>query len=112
MKVESFQKKPWIGVDLDGTLAVWEQFGGPIGEVVLPMLNRVKAWRDAGITVKLFTARAAYPALIPAVRDWLALHDLADMEITNAKDTDMVEMWDDRAVTVVRNPGVAIRAHY
>lgn len=112
MQVEPFQKHPWIGVDLDGTLAVWTEYNQDIGEAVPTMLNRVRAWRAAGITVKLFTARAAHPELIQGVRDWLFLHDLQDMEITNAKDSDMVEMWDDRAVAVVRNTGVAIRLHY
>ena len=112
MHVEHFQKKPWVGVDLDGTLAVWEEWGKPIGEAVLPMLYRVKAWMAAGITVKIFTARAADPALIPAVREWLFIQGLGDLEITNAKDSDMIELWDDRAVSVVRNTGVAVRLHY
>lgn len=112
MQIETFQKKPWIGVDLDGTLAVWEEWGKAIGAPVPAMMHRVRAWLDAGIKVKIFTARAADPELIPAVRDWLSTHGLQELEITNAKDTDMVEMWDDRAVTVVRNTGVAVRLHY
>lgn len=112
MQVEQFQKKPWVGVDLDGTLAVWEEWGKEIGPPVPAMMNRVRAWVDAGIKVKIFTARAAEPALIPTVREWLNKHGLHELEITNAKDSDMVEMWDDRAVAVVRNTGVAVRLHF
>ncbi len=114
MVVEKFQSKPWVGVDLDGTLAKWEagSFDGSIGEPVPAMLNRVRAWLAVGLTVKIFTARAADPTLIPGVRQWLSQHGLGDLEITNAKDMDMVEMWDDRAVSVVRNTGVAMRPLY
>jgi hypothetical protein len=113
VKIEKFQTKPWVGVDLDGTLAHWEDGYGagdtPIGQAVEPMLARVRAWLAVGLTVKIFTARAAEKDQIPVVREWLRQHGLHELEITNAKDCDMVEMWDDRAVTVVRNTGVGIR---
>lgn len=50
----------WIGVDLDGTLAVHdhETFDvNHIGEPVPLMLERVGAWLDAGIEVRIVTAR-------------------------------------------------------
>ena len=36
----------WIGVDLDGTLAVHEpgEYDGSIGRPVKPMVDRVKGW--------------------------------------------------------------------
>jgi hypothetical protein len=30
---------------------------------------------------------------------------LPDLEVTNAKDMDMIELWDDRAVQVIPNTG-------
>ena len=112
-KPETFQKKPWVGVDLDGTLSMWAGFAdGSIGDPVPAMLKRVKDWLAVGMTVKIFTARAADPTLIPGIAAWLTKVGLPALEITNAKDMDMVEFWDDRAVTVVRNTGVAFRPMY
>ena len=33
---------------------------------------------------------------IPPIREWLKKHGLPELEITNAKDMDMIELWDDR----------------
>ena len=99
--------KPWVGVDLDGTLA----FDGPwkgdehVGKPVPLMLERVKCWLAHGMTVKIVTARASKPELIPAVKKWLAEQGLPELEVTNGKDFDMIELWDDRAVQVVQNTG-------
>ena len=49
----------WIGVDLDGTLAYYDQWRGAlhIGEPIPVMLERVKRWLDEGKDVRIFTAR-------------------------------------------------------
>lgn len=49
----------WIGVDLDGTLAVDDGWRGilHIGGPVPAMVERVKRWLAAGLTVKIVTAR-------------------------------------------------------
>lgn len=49
----------WIGVDLDGTLAMYDGFKGPehIGDPVPKMLERVKKWLAEGREVRIFTAR-------------------------------------------------------
>lgn len=59
-------REPWIGVDLDATLAFYTKWGDTIGKPILPMLTRIYRWRAAGKTVKIFTARAEDP---PADRD-------------------------------------------
>jgi hypothetical protein len=103
----SGESKPWIGVDLDGTLAtgaVWRGFDH-IGPPVPLMLARVRHWLEQGLTVKIFTARATRPEAIEPIKLWLAEQGLPDLEITNAKDFDMIECWDDRAVQVVQNTG-------
>lgn len=101
------EAKPWIGVDLDGTLAQDGPWKGDdhVGRPVPLMLARVKFWLSKGMTVKIVTARAAKPELIPAVKKWLEEQGLPDMEVTNGKDFDMIELWDDRAVQVVQNTG-------
>jgi hypothetical protein len=98
---------PWIGVDLDGTLAHDVGTNGldEIGSPVKPMLNRVKKWIAEGKTVKIFTARASSPRQVAAVKKWLVRHELPDLEVTNAKDLRMVELWDDRCVQVATNSG-------
>jgi hypothetical protein len=59
-----------------------------------------------GYRVKIVTARAQNAELaIPPIRNWLNKHGLPDLEITNAKDMDMIELWDDRCVQVIPNTG-------
>ncbi len=99
--------KPWIGVDLDGTLArdeAWQSFEH-IGAPVPVMLARVKNWLAKGITVKILTARATYPDAIPPIKKWLVAQGLPELEVVSGKDFDMIELWDDRAVQVVQNTG-------
>ena len=101
------KEKSWIGVDLDGTLAYHNKFRGydHIGKPIPIMLYRVKKWVEKGYRVKVVTARASDPDAIPVVRSWLKKHGLGNLEITNQKDYDMIELWDDRAVRVMSNTG-------
>lgn len=97
----------WISVDLDGTLARFEGWRGPehIGPPIVSMLRRVLAWVAEDRRVKIFTARAGLPAAIEPLRTWLHAQGLPDLEITNVKDFDMEELWDDRAIAVLHNDG-------
>lgn len=109
--------RSWIGVDLDGTLAIYDKWEGPttIGEPVPAMLERVKRWHAEGLRVKVFTARAwsdgspersaEAVAAIDAIRAWTLKHVGVELEVTCVKDFGMVELWDDRAVSVVHNEG-------
>lgn len=98
----------WIGVDLDGTLAVAGSWKGMahIGEPVPGMMRRVRAWIEKGLKVKVVTARAGDPVGLAATRAWLETHGLGGLEVTDRKDFGMVELWDDRAVQVVHNTGI------
>ena len=100
-------KEGWIGVDLDGTLASYSEWKGieHIGEPIPLMVQRVNAWLKAGYTVKIVTARASEEGGIPVVEAWLKKHGLPSLEVTNQKDFQMIELWDDRAIQVVRNTG-------
>jgi len=97
----------WIGVDLDGTLAKYDGWKGPenIGEPVPDMMARVREWLAAGKDVKIFTARAWLPEQIPYVMAWLVKHGLPELEVVCVKDFGMIELWDDRCVTVEMNTG-------
>lgn len=106
----------WIGVDLDGTLAYYEGWQGPthIGPPIPAMLERVKKWRENGWEVRIFTARVSTPddkeraEVIRAINAWCNAHLGAVLPITNVKDYGLVELWDDRAVQVEQNTGMAV----
>jgi len=106
-----YKASPWIGVDLDGTLA--QDLGnkrenrglGEIGSPIRPMLNRVRKWIAEGRTVKIFTARASSARQVVMIKKWLASHGLPELEVTNVKDLRMIELWDDRCVQVMTNLG-------
>lgn len=106
----------WIGVDLDGTLAFYDQWRGPghIGEPIPLMLERVKEWIAKGITVKIFTARVSDKNQAQTVREamavWCVRNGLPVLEVVCCKDFAMIELWDDRAVAVKMNTGIRIGA--
>jgi hypothetical protein len=102
----------WIGVDLDGTLAHYDEWEGldVIGPPVAPMVDRVRAWLDAGIEVRIFTARVSGPADFAAasrslIEKWCREHIGRALPVTATKDFGMFQLWDDRAVQVECNTG-------
>ena len=109
--------KGWIGVDLDGTLAEWntgddvKQIGAPINT----MVGRVKDWVTARIEVRIVTARVSslnWDGFIDEqkkmIREWTKEHIGTALEATAEKDMDMVQLWDDRAITVQKNTGLCL----
>lgn len=114
------ETKGWIGVDLDGTLALYDGWQGVenIGEPILPMLERVKAWVANGQEVRIMTARAfrllsSVPhefeegcAVDRRVHAWLEQHGLPKLKVTCHKDFNMITLWDDRCVQVIPNTGL------
>ena len=102
----------WIGVDLDGTLAVHSGKVGPvtdiqsIGKAIQPVLLLVRSLLAQGKAVKIFTARANVPEQVGAIREWLVANGLpGDLEITATKDYQMEFCIDDRSITVEMNTG-------
>lgn len=107
----------WIGVDLDGTLAVYDGWKGAdvIGEPVGPMLFRVRKWLSEGRDVRIFTARVSHDGTPERIAEataarksiilWCIKHLGCEIPITNVKDYAMIELWDDRAVQVEMNTG-------
>ena len=121
--------KGWIGVDLDGTLAFYDEWRGPlhIGEPIPRMLERVKRWVAEGKDVRIFTARVDRQAIAltagadgrsvvsseltaveESIRQWCEKHIGCALPITCCKDYDMVELWDDRCIQVIPNTGRTI----
>ncbi len=98
---------PWIGVDLDGTLAVYTR-GVPltdVGEPVPAMVALVRKMISNGVRVKIFTARAGDEKQVPVIHKWLKSNGLPELEITNIKDYDMLRLYDDRCIQVEANTG-------
>ena|SRR5260370_327327 len=101
----------WIGVDLDGTLAEYtgwidELF---IGKPIPIMVDRIKAWRLEKITIKIMTARAVYPEAVKAIEEWCQVIFGETFEVTDRKDFQMIELWDDRVRRVELNTGKLIK---
>jgi hypothetical protein len=109
LKRPNYSKRGWIGVDLDGTLAKCETNTNPnhIGAPVLLMLKRVRYWIKTGRTVKIFTARAGDFHDEINIHQWCVRHELPVLEITNRKDHQMLALWDNLAVGVVKNIGIS-----
>ena len=98
---------PWIGVDLDGTLAHWDNASSldRIGKPIPSMLSFVHRMVENGLRVKIFTARAGEPSQLPLIRRWLHSNGLPSLEITNVKDYGMQRLYDDRSIQVEKNTG-------
>lgn len=111
----------WIGVDLDGTLAEYHGWKGvsDIGKPIPAMVERVQQWLHEGKDVRIFTARAyrvqneqdpkkrkqLQAEIIDPIMYWCVEHIGVSLPVTCVKDFGMIELWDDRAVSVRINHG-------
>jgi len=110
-----YNSQGWIGVDLDGTLAHYDSGYSShfmVGPPIPAMLARVKDWLAQGKDVRIFTARVAPPHSEEVIarqrgiiEDWCLEHLGTVLPITATKDYEMLELWDDRCVTVEKNTG-------
>lgn len=122
----------WIAVDLDGTLAQYDETTNfpEIGPPIPKMVERVKQWLADGRDVRIFTARAHVsddPAWLESAaalgynsgKVWLAVqtaridawcleHLGQRLPVTCEKDFQMIELWDDRCEQVIPNTGVTV----
>lgn len=100
----------WIGVDLDGTLAYYDEWRGVehIGAPIPAMMERVRQWLSEGIEVRIFTARAGFEGGIIPIVQWLLANGLPALLVTCVKDSNMIELWDDRAIQVEKNTGIPV----
>ena len=94
----------WIGVDLDGTLAIYPPAErGGIGEPLLPMVEKVRVLVLRGFEVRIFTARQGQDDLI---REWCRRNIGYDLAVTDRKDFACIAIYDDIAHKVERNTGL------
>lgn len=114
-----FKKKGWIGVDLDGTLTEYNGWnGGKLGAPIPRMVERVKAWLAKGYEVRIFTARCGkvYPDQVLENCKQIQVFCIQNFQrllvITNEKDQDMIELWDDKAIQVIRNKGMSFQEYH
>lgn len=113
----------WIGVDLDGTLAINTEdiseigspTNNPYGE---SMIDRVKYWRKDGREVRIFTARVSpigeeefVNEQRTLIENWCEKYIGEKLPITATKDFQMIELWDDRAIQVAHNLGTPAVEH-
>lgn len=105
---------PWIGFDLDGTLAVYDKWRGVdhIGEPVKPMCDLIKKLHDDGKSVKILTARVApkddgsdSDVARAYIEKWCADNLGFIPPITHEKDALMEMLYDDRVKAVEQNTG-------
>ena len=105
---------PWVGVDLDGTLAFYDHFqgAGHIGEPVPRMLKFVQGLLDDEVEIRIFTARVGLqqdPRDIQIARskiqEWCLKHLGQVLPVTCEKDYGMVTLYDDRCITIEKNTG-------
>lgn len=102
----------WIGVDLDGTLAVWQEGVSTVEEIGEPLqnlVNEVKQRLKEGQDMRIFTARVADPATEDyqraLIEQWCARVFGKVLPITCRKDRWCIEIWDDHARHVAANTG-------
>lgn len=105
----------WIGVDLDGTLAMYTGWKGElhIGEPIPEMVQKVKRFIREGTQVKIFTARvgrqgkvvASKEEIVTCIQDWCFEHIGYRLEVTNEKDFSMITLYDDRCHQIITNTG-------
>ena len=117
-------KDGWIGVDFDGCLAAYAGWQGPtvLGSPLLPMVDRVKQWLKDGREVRIMTARVSPRAPEGGNNDvaisrteiekWCVKHIGRKLVVTNEKDYNMIELWDDRAIQVEFNTGRQLYCQY
>ncbi len=104
----------WIGLGLEGGLAKTVSDGegkpvpGQLGAPVPQMVERLYDWQSKGLMVKIFTPLASTEEGLVRVRDWLIKHGLPELQVTNAKDLHMLELWDARCIQVIPNTGMPV----
>lgn len=108
----------WVGFDLDGTLAHYDGWNdGEIGCPIEPMVGLLRDLVASGTEVRILTARVCSMAGTEGayeqrtkIREWLTEHVGFTLPIQAEKDFDMLLLYDDRALGVVRNKGVILNS--
>jgi hypothetical protein len=102
----------WVGVDLDATLAEYPADFPEIGPPIPAMVARVRQLLDAGVEVRIFTARVCPTQDMDFLEDqknriaaWSQTHIGRALPATATKDFMMLCLFDDRCWQVEANTG-------
>jgi hypothetical protein len=114
----------WIGVDLDGTLAIYPHSFPEIGPPIAAMVEQVRGWIAEGQDVRIFTARVCrVPGLrsdhgedddafadnqLEKIARWSHEHLGMILPVTCVKDFKMIVCYDDRCVQMITNTGESL----
>lgn len=109
----------WVAFDLDGTLAVYDEWRGEkhIGKPIPAMIQKVKQYLSQGINVRIFTARVSknqgraestIDEIIQIIQRWTTEHIGIPLPVTCEKDYGMIALYDDRCKQVITNTGVLV----
>lgn len=106
--------EPWVGYDLDGTLALYDGWKGAtsIGGDIYQLTELLCSDLKAGKRVKIFTARMSVCTGINAsigksyIQSWAWIKFGVRLEVTNIKDIYCYKIYDDLAVNVEHNTGI------
>jgi hypothetical protein len=109
-------KGPWIGFDLDKTLAEYPPKNGEsIGDPIPNVVARLRRYIAEGKECRIFTARVGSDKSTFELNQfkydldrWLRKHIGTTLEATCEKDHFMMELYDDRAKQVRPNTGEII----
>jgi phage gp29-like protein len=106
------QETPYVGFDLDGTLAKFDKWQGPghIGPPVPKMVAKVKKFLDKGIQVRIITARLGLPGKEAevahrAIQKWTKQHIGKPLKVQAHKTPGLVKLYDDKVERVEKNTG-------
>lgn len=126
----------WIGVDFDGTMFTYDKWVGwnVFGKPIKPMIDRIHDWLNAGIEVRVVTARIGLPDSFDhldqpvysarrmtkcrvtgiyfsdrmmelEIQKHCLINGLSRLRVQCYKDVNMITLYDDRAVQVIPNTG-------
>jgi hypothetical protein len=103
---------PYVGFDLDGTLAKFDKWQGPghIGPPVPKMVKKAKEFLGRGIQVRIITARLGLPGKEAdiahrAIKKWCEKHIGRKLKVQAHKTPGLVKLYDDKAERVEKNTG-------
>lgn len=106
------REDPYVGFDLDGTLARDEGWKGPehIGDPIPRMIAKVKWFLHKGIQVRIITARLGLPGKEAdishrAIKQWCKKHIGQLLKVQAHKTPGLVKLYDDKAEGVEKNTG-------
>lgn len=108
------EDEPWVGYDLDGTLAAYHGWKGAtnIGDDIYKVCELLCTDLKAGNRVKIFTARVSECTGRNArisklyIQSWAWMKFGVKLEVTNIKDIYCYKIYDDLAVNVKHNKGI------